>query len=362
VKTASDKGPVVDAYLAKQKTFPIVEGTGTVHFLYRGPAADVGIVGDMIGFRREDPMTRIPGTDLFYYSTRLEPNAAITYGFIVDYAKAIADPMNPRPGSGLFGDVSWLSMPAWPDPNHSKTDRPARPGKLESLEYVSSAQEGLKRIAQVYLPAGYDDGDGRRYPVVYVHNGKEALEKGDMKDALDRLVGMTVEPLIAVFVIPDPNNPDRDLNRVEPYTEMLVKDLLPLIDQRYRTIPDAVGRATVGAAGGANAALLGALKRPDVFSRVGAQSVMMIGSSEYEAALGNAEERPLVIYLEWGTYHLRSPHEAWDMAKTNRHLWDQLRQRGYRPAGGEVPEGFGWGCWRAHTGEMLSALFPLRRE
>jgi enterochelin esterase-like enzyme len=69
-----------------------------------------------------------------------------------------------------------------------------------------------------------------------------------------------------------------------------------------------------------------------------------------------------VIYLEWGTYHLRSPHEAWDMARANRDLWALLRQRGQRPAGGEVPEGFGWACWRGHTDEMLSALFPLRPE
>ncbi len=368
VKTASDKGAVVDTFLAKQKSFPIVDDTGAVHFVYRGAASDVGIVGDMIGRHREDPMTRVPGTDVFYYSTRLEPNAAITYGFIVDYAKPTADPKNPRPGSGRFGDVSWLAMPAWADPGYSASPHvsqggaAARPGLLEALDYVSTAQEGLKRTAQVYLPAGYDAGAGRRYPVVYVHNGKEALEKGDMKNALDHLIGVTVEPLIAVFVIPDPNNPERDLNRVEPYTEMLVKDLVPLIDQRYRTIPEAAGRATAGAASGANAALLGGLKRSDVFSRVGAQSVMMIGSSEYEPAVGNAEERPLVIYLEWGTYHLRSSNMGWDMAKTNRQLWDHLRQRGYRPAGGEVPEGFGWKCWSAHTGDMLAALFPLRSE
>ena len=82
---ARDKGAVVDAFLASRKSFPIVEGTSAVHFVYRGEAQDVGIVGDMIGFRREDPMTRVEGTDLFYYSTRLEPDAAVTYGFIKDF-------------------------------------------------------------------------------------------------------------------------------------------------------------------------------------------------------------------------------------------------------------------------------------
>ncbi|MGH9867930.1 MAG: PQQ-binding-like beta-propeller repeat protein [Candidatus Polarisedimenticolia bacterium] len=361
VKAAPDKGSVIDAFLAKQTSFPIVEDTGAVHFVYRGAASDVGIVGDMIGFT-ENSMTRVPGTDLFYYSTRLEPNAAITYGFIVDYAKATADPRNPRPGSGRFGDVSWLAMPAWEEPDYSEGAGAARPGRLETVDYVSTAQEGLKRTAQVYLPAGYEAGAGRRYPVVYVHDGKEALEKGDMKNVLDHLIGRRVEPVIAVFVIPDPNNARRDLNQIDLYVEMLVKDLVPLIDGRYSTIAEAAGRATVGAAAGANAALQGGLKRSDVFSRVGAQSVMMRRSSEFDPVVGQAEERPLVIYLEWGTYHLRAPNETLDMPKANRQLWERLRQNGYRPAGGEVPEGFGWKSWRAHTGDMLAALFPLRRE
>ena len=59
----------------------------------RGEADDVGIVGDMIGFRREDPMTRLDGTDVFYYSTRLEPDAAVTYGFIPDYGEPVPDPI-----------------------------------------------------------------------------------------------------------------------------------------------------------------------------------------------------------------------------------------------------------------------------
>jgi len=56
---------------------------------------------------------------------------------------------------------------------------------------------------------------------------------------------------------------------------------------------------------------------------------------------------------------MRSPHEAWDYAEESRRLWGELRAAGYRPAGGEHPEGYSWNCWRAHTGELLAALFPL---
>jgi hypothetical protein len=37
-----------------------------------------------------------------------------------------------------------------------------------------------------------------------------------------------------------------------------------------------------------------------------------------------------------------------------------LRERGYRPAGGEVPEGAGWAGWRNRTDRLFEALFPAR--
>jgi hypothetical protein len=74
----------------------------------------------------------------------------------------------------------------------------------------------------------------------------------------------------------------------------------------------------------------------------------------------DADERPLLLYLDWGTYHMRSPHEAWDRSEDMRALWAALREKGYRPAGGEAPEGYGWPIWARRTEQMLTALFPLR--
>jgi enterochelin esterase-like enzyme len=153
---------------------------------------------------------------------------------------------------------------------------------------------------------------------------------------------------------------NREVQDVEKYSEMVVTELIPLIDERYRTVPDPMGRASVGASSGANAALFSTFKHPDLFGRVGSQSATF-DAKEIEEMIGNADEQPLVVYMDWGTYHMRSPHEAWDLAEESRKAWALLRERGYRPAGGEVPEGFGWACWRGHTDELLAALFPLRR-
>jgi len=359
---SADKKAAVDAYLAKQKSFPIIEDSGAVHFVYRGEARDVAIVGDMIGFRREDPMTRLAGTDLFHYSTRLEPDAAVTYGFLVDFGKATPDPKNPRPGSGLFGEVSWFSMPAWRGPSFDGAAAKTRQGRLEDFEIDSAVMEGKKQKASVYLPTGYDGKNDRRYPVLYVFEGKEALEKGGMKDALDNLLGSTVEPLIAVFLIAGDESQRRGPKEVQAYTSMIVTEMIPKVDAKYRTIASPAARAAVGQAGGAEAALSCAFGHPEVFGRVGSEAATMMTTSDLSPLIPGADQKPMVVYLGWGTYHLRSPHEAWDMARANRELWAMLRERGYRPAGGEVPEGFGWACWRAHLDDMFASLFPLKRN
>jgi enterochelin esterase-like enzyme len=101
-----------------------------------------------------------------------------------------------------------------------------------------------------------------------------------------------------------------------------------------------------------------AFRAPEVFGRVGAQSPILLNTSDLGDLVPSADEHPLVIYHGWGRYHLRGPHEGWDMVGTNAELHGLLRQKGYRPAGGETPEGFGWTFWRARTPELLRALFP----
>jgi enterochelin esterase-like enzyme/outer membrane protein assembly factor BamB len=355
VDEAEDKNAVIDAFMARQKGFPIVEAPDVVHFVYRGESNDVGIVGDLIGFRREDPMVHVPGTDLFYYSLRIEPGAAVTYGFIIDFGEeAIPDPMNDRVGSGLFGDVSFFSMPGWK--GFAYDDEAATPGTIETVEWESTAKEGAKRTAEVYLPVGYDAGN--EYPVVYVHLGQTALEDGKMKNTLDHVVGASVQPLIAVFIHTDEEDPDD--TRTPSYYEMVTNELVPLIDEKYSTIEHRAGRASIGSGGGANVALTTAFGSSDLFGRVAAQSanIGFFGPVPMDQLVKNADEQPMTVYLDWGTYHLRSPHEAWDMAEDSREAWAMLRERGYRPVGGERPEGFGWPVWRTHTDELLASLFP----
>ncbi|MEM8934148.1 MAG: alpha/beta hydrolase-fold protein, partial [Acidobacteriota bacterium] len=347
-----DRTAMVDAYLAGHERFPLIEPGGIVHFVYRGEAEDVGIIGDMIGFRREDPMNRVAGTDFFHYSMRLEPDAAVSYGFIPSFERPIADPLNPAPSVGLFGPVSFLAMPAWEPP----VATPASDGAtgLVEVEWQSGAFEGPRQMA-IYLPPGYETETDRRYPVAYVHGGGERI----IAPILDRVVGDTVEPLIVVFVRPNPENPRADMNDPEQYLRMFTGEAVPKVEADYRTINDRMARATMGAAEGGNGALHSAFLFPDLFGKVASQGATLMSPSEVGDILVDSDERTYVIWHGWGTYHLRSPHEGWDMAESARQLHQTLRDRGYRPTGGESPDGFGWSIWSALADDWFEALFPL---
>ena len=348
-----------------QKQFPLIEGDDRIHFVYRGVAADLAIAGDMFGARQEQPMNRVEGTDLFYYSMRLEPDARVNYKYITDYEEII-DPLNPRKTttaiygkememsfSGATMDMSWVAMPAWKAPTHFD-DPPvgAKRGRVETQELESKLLE-TKHSIDIYIPFGYDD-TKRRYPVAYVHGGKSAQQQGKMPVTLNNVIGRTVAPIIVVFVNYTPRG------EVGKYVEMFAEELVPYVDTHYRTIASAEARANIGAGFTGYSALMCTFSHPSLFGKVGCQSVFMFDSMEgklKELIVGPGKQ-PLRIYLDWGKYDFRNPHEAWDLAQTNRDFAELLRGKGYSIAGGEVHDGTGWSSWKNRTHLVFQTLFP----
>ena len=134
---------------------------------------------------------------------------------------------------------------------------------------------------------------------------------------------------------------------------------MPAIDAKYRTLDDPWSRAAVGSNNGGDAAFFGGFVHPELFGRVGSLWPVVFGG-EMAQIMPQAARQPLVVYHTWGTYHIRSPHEAWDQVVKNRAFFEKLRSSGYRPAGGEVPLGVAWPFMDRYAGEMLMALFPVQ--
>lgn len=362
VATAERKREAVDRFLEDQDMLPVLEGSQTVHFLYRGEAQDMAIEGDMLGARQQVPMIRVPDTDLFYYTTRLESDARVNYLFVRDFVD-ILDPANPRTTSTtLFGPemevtlghsdmpMSWVSMPEWTPPGY-RDNPPGRVGRLVSRTVPSARIGGDVRI-DVYLPPGYDPGE--TYPSLYVHCRGPALERGDWIRALDTGIGRDVEPLVVVFIEQPEPAPDH-----ETYAAMVVEDLIPWTTFAYRLDPTAARRGFAGMGLYSYLSAYTALRYPGTVQRLGLQSLYMLDAMESRLTALLSNSHPgMTVYQEWGRYDLRSPDEAWDMRLVNQRMHDRFRDAGFSLHGGLVSDGAGWSSWRNRTGVLLRSLFP----
>jgi outer membrane protein assembly factor BamB len=376
LSAAGDPALAVARFL-EGRELPLIDGDEVV-FLWHGEADDVAIGGDMIGMRREEPMHRLAGTDLWWWATELDPRARVSYLFFVDYEPAI-DPTHDRatqatvlgPNMDWFrGEavtMSWFAMPEWPGlvAPADVAEVPLR-GRVETIEIAlqppvgeagedggeGEAPEAVSVPVHVWLPPGYDEGEAR-YPVVYLHN-TAAREAGDWPATLDRVVGRTVEPLIAVF---------HDAPRMRGFGDLFAGQIVPAIDERYRTVAHRDARANVGMGWPAFSASLMTFGHGDTFGRLGIQSLYLLEDpmSMLLEAMGDADAAslPMRIYLEWGRWDLVSPHEEMNMRRTSQWAWEVFNERGWAPTGGEVWDSTDFASWRNRTDVLLEALFPL---
>lgn len=163
----------------------------------------------------------------------------------------------------------------------------------ETIADVASPQGLLPRTLRIYLPRGYDEQPNRRYPVLYMHDGQNLFGtsgssfppvRWNVNGSLDRLIRAgTVRELIVAGVdntserltdYTPPGAPSGGIanGRADRYLSFLQDTVKPLIDSRYRTLPD---RANTGIAGSSLGGLVSTyvgIEAPETFSKVGALS------------------------------------------------------------------------------------------
>lgn len=362
---SSDPDAEIDRFLAGREG-PLIDGSEVI-FLWRGPADDVAVAGDMIGMRREEPMRRLAGSDLWWWATELDRRARVGYLFFVDdeprtdpshdrtiRSTVLGADMNWNRGDGV--EMSWLAMPEWPG-HADESPTAAASGRVVDLELEARPQaadgEPVEPIAvpvRVWLPPGYDEGE-QRYPAVYLLH-RRIFAAGDWPAVLDRVVGRDVEPLIVVSI---------EGPRMRDAGGVLAEQLLPQIEARFRTVDDRRGRALVGMGWAGLPTAVTVFEHPDLFGAFAVQSMYLLDAqmAALEAAIGDATAAtvPLDIYLEWGHLDLVSPHEEMNMRRSSRWAWRLFEERGWRPLGGEVWDSTDVGSWRNRTAVLLEALF-----
>jgi S-formylglutathione hydrolase FrmB len=135
-----------------------------------------------------------------------------------------------------------------------------------------------ERPLWVYLPPGYDDEPGRRYPAVYVIQGytghlamwrNRSVYRQPFPETADAVFANgTAPPAIVVYVdawTAYGGSQFVDSHGTGRYHSYLCDEVVPWVDGRYRTMPAAGHRAIMGKSSGGFGAMITPMLRPDLF-------------------------------------------------------------------------------------------------
>jgi len=158
-------------------------------------------------------------------------------------------------------------------------------GRFEEHVFESEALRGNplgdphERPLWVYLPPGYDDDPERRYPSIYVIQGYTGqLDMWRNRPAFgaktypelcdDVFASGDVPPAVVVWVdawTKLGGSQFIDSPAIGKYHTYLCDELVPWVDERYRTIADAPHRGIQGKSSGGYGAMVTPMLRPDLF-------------------------------------------------------------------------------------------------
>ncbi len=164
--------------------------------------------------------------------------------------------------------------------------------RLRQLRQFQSSFLPDARDISIWLPPTYGTDPGRRYPVLYLHDGQNLFDPRTSyvpgrtwraHSTADRLTReQLIEPLILVGVANaghhrmDEYTPSRDWRhgggKGPLYARLLVDELKPLIDSSFRTRPGPQDTGLAGSSLGGLISLAIGLDYPQVFGKLGVLS------------------------------------------------------------------------------------------
>ncbi len=212
------------------------------------------------------------------------------YYFLIVDGVSVADPSSYT----FFGCCRLASGIEVPEGNEGDYYRPHNisHGQVRSCIYYSASEQKYRRC-MVYTPAEYESRVGKRYPVLYLQHGMGEDEtgwsnQGFVCNIMDNLIAEgRCTPMLVVMDSGDIEAPfnaksgknveeERALYGVS-FTNVMLKDLIPMIDKTFRTYTDREHRAMAGLSWGGHQTFEIALPNLDMFSYIGGFSGAIFG-------------------------------------------------------------------------------------
>ena len=263
----------------------VVGADNTVAFRFMAPeATSVQVHGDWPGGLGGDtvtPMTR-DGSGLWSVTVGPLESDLYHFSFVVNGVEVTPPPITEAEFSAIpVLPGGRLTIPGGIGDDFTPQDVPhgtlARP--------YAPLLDATKQLT-VYLPPGYYENPDLRYPTLYLSGYPGAWEEqAQINVLLDNMIASgRVRPMIAVVL--DPKTPEGNSlgwtsfegggNQTGPMflkaAQAIADQIVPWVDQAFRTIPDRDHRAITGFSSPGSQGFLAGATNPQVFASIGAFS------------------------------------------------------------------------------------------
>jgi len=259
-------------------------------------------------------------------------------------------------------------------------------GEIRERWYFSKTTAAWRRIF-VYTPPDYDTNRDARYPVLYLQHGAGEDERGwvvqgRVNHILDNLIAeKKARPMLIVMEKGyarkpgEPQAPLRppasgagaqppDLRRMfSTLEEVFIRDLIPMIDSTYRTLPDRENRAMAGLSMGGMQTFNITLNNLDNFAWIGGFSGSGGGfrggatdtKTAHNGVMADAEAFNKKVHLVWIGVGTAEGERFYNSLKGYR---DALEEGGIKTVFYESPgTAHEWQTWRRCLKEFAPRLF-----
>ncbi|GEC71471.1 enterochelin esterase [Flavobacterium flevense] len=268
-------------------------------------------------------------------------------------------------GAGRLGSA--IEIPASDSDFYAMKDVPH--GLVSENIYFSKLTNSFRRCF-VYTPANYNENTNTRYPVLYLQHGSFEDEtgwavQGKANLILDNLIASKkANPMIVVMDNGYAYKPQSGTARPESvFEDVLINEIIPMIDAKFRTIANRENRAIAGLSMGANQTMRIMMNNLDTFSHYGGFS----GTSNYPSTDaidvntfldgkfkdGNALNKKVKLF--WLGLGTKEPNPFPGSVGVFRTM---LEQQGIKYAYYESPKtAHEWLTWRRCLNQFATQLF-----
>lgn len=234
---------------------------------------------------------------------------------------------------------------------------------------------------RVILPMGYGDSanSAKRYPVIYLLHGLTGSHRNWTDLANLAEYAKTIE---AVIVTPEGENgwyTDGATGPNDKYESYIVKELIPEVDRRFRTLAERKSRAMAGLSMGGYGAIKFGIKYPELFTVVGSFSGALGAASFPVNERSPASMRSLTVIFGAADSKTRQNNDIFKMVReitaeevkalpflyidcgtedflfqNNRDFIDLLIEKKIPHEYRQLPGGHNWPYWNKQVQEFLA--------